>query len=163
MILTVADGSLVIAAAGEAALHCNRRVGTLGHLTVAIAHVLEARLVHDSGAQNLRVADLHRVLMIEHFICLALQSELRDAVVGLLLPVKHVTDAQSIVGPQLEVEARTDVQPRLGVRNRGRVVIGGAAGIDELGVDNRIRLVIAVEDACEPGGIAVERAARIAH
>ena len=56
------------------------------------------------SSEHLRVAELHRVLLVGHVVGLALERKQRDAAVGLLLPVIHVTDAERVLGSQLKIE-----------------------------------------------------------
>ena len=122
-VLIVADHAVIVSSTGEGSLHGDCGIAALRNLVVTIARVLKTGLIDQVGAQHLRIAHLDRVLIIERVVSLAFQRRLRNTVVGLLLSIEHVADAERVALAELEVETRADVEARLRVCNGRRVVV----------------------------------------
>ena len=97
---------LVVATPGKSALHRDGRRGEERSLIIAIANVLKPRLIDQPGVQNLCVAYLQSIFLVQGVIALRLQRKLRHSVVRALLPVIHITHSKSVAGCDLKVQAR---------------------------------------------------------
>ena len=105
-VLIIADHASIASAPCKCPLHGHGGVRVLRNLIISRADILEARLVHGGRAQDLRIANLHAVLVVRHVICLALECELRHTAVGLHLAIEHVAHGERVLIAKLEIEAR---------------------------------------------------------
>ena len=79
------------------------------------------------------------------------------------LAVERIADGERVFRSQLKVEAGADVEARLRIGDGHGVVVGVAGGVEQLGVDDGVGLVVAAEDAAEPRTSFVKRAASVSH
>src|SRR5258708_8782759 len=154
--------SLVVASPGKGALHGDGGRGEERRLIVAITDILKPRFIDPPGAQYLRVAYLQSVFLLQGVIALRLQSKLGDSIVRALLPVIHIAKRKRIAGCDLEVQARAQIHARLWIANRRRVVVACARSIEQLRINDGVRVVVPAKSTQKPRRPVVERSADVA-
>src|SRR5450755_118508 len=112
------DRALAVAAGGECAQDVYRRGCSDGKLAVAVAKILEARLIHDFRAENLGVADLQGVFGGFRVVGLGRKVELADSVVVLSIAKILVARRKRVVLADLVIETRAKVGAGPWIRNR---------------------------------------------
>src|SRR4029077_19138596 len=145
MVLMIGAGAAAAASAVECARDVDRGLDTQRALTAGLAEVLEASLVDDPGAENLRVADLQRVLGGLRVVGLGAQAEAPDAIVRLRVAEVLVARGERVVLGELIVEARAYIgAPTWGGNGSGgqykgdgidRVHRGQIVDVAPLGID----------------------------
>src|SRR5208282_39130 len=109
----LADGACRTPASGEGSGDDHRGKHALGRLGERIVEELEARFVDDLGAENLRIADLQGVLLVQRVVGLRGQGEtIGQSVVRQVIAKILVADAERIVGRDLEIKPGGDIDAR---------------------------------------------------
>src|SRR5689334_19428834 len=133
MVLIVDDRSLAVPPAGESARHTDGRQAVLSVLIIAVANVLEARLVNNFRVENLRVTYLQGLLGVFDIVTRRRQRKLPNAAIGFCLPVKLVARRQRIVLAELVINSRAKIGPDTRIRD---------------GLAQRYGIEVRVEDFC---------------
>jgi hypothetical protein len=105
----IEDVALVVASAVEGSQHVDRGLSVYRKLVIEFSQVLKASFVYDLRSNNLRIADLQRVLGGFGVISLRSQSELARSLVILCIPIILIADGQRIVLAQGIVETGREI------------------------------------------------------
>ena len=137
VVLMINDGALAVAPGRERSQNIYRRRCRHRQLAVALAKILEARLVDDFCAENLGITNLQRVFRGLRVVGLRRKVELPDSVVVLSVAEILVARRQRVVLADLVVETGAEICacPRIGNRlGKGNGVID-VVGVKGDGVD----------------------------
>ena len=97
VVRVIGNDSQWVAAVRKRTQHGYCRQKILRRLAVPVADVLKARFIHNIFAQDLRIADLQRLLGVGDVVGLRRKRKLADSVVGFVVLSELVANHQRIV------------------------------------------------------------------
>ncbi len=162
VVLVVAIDADVASAAGERSLDRQRRIDGDRRLVVAVADVLEARLVQQFGAVGLRIAELQNLLGVGAVVALRSQLELPTAGMGGSGALQLVAQGERLHLAPLQVEARREIERACGARYRLGERHGVVRGIQHDCVDDGVVYGVLAEDARKDRGVFRDRTVQVA-